>query len=91
MATYIAKGEPTTFDEGYLSDCCRFVQELLSFPPSGDVDIDLDLEAEFDYCDGGLFDGVHHKMIVNVENATWKYLLSEKDLHPFYLKWFVVL
>jgi len=41
-------------DEGYVSDCCRFITLMMSMPPiSGGVpELDLDIDLEFKPFDG---------------------------------------
>ena len=36
---------------------------LLPVPTFGDVENDLHSEVTFGYCDGGLSDGIHHKIM----------------------------
>ena len=60
-------------------------------PPLGNVGFDLDLEVQFGCYDSRLTDGVHHRMIVYEDHTAWRYLLLKKDLHPLYLKWFLLL
>ena len=67
----IVKDESCAFDKGYLSDCCMFVQVLLSLPPFNDSKIALDLEVKNGYYDGGPFDGVYNKLIVYANHTTW--------------------
>jgi len=35
--------------------------------------------------------GVLHKMIVYMGHTSWKYVMLKMGIHPFYLKWFLLL
>ena len=45
----IVENEPYAVDEGYVSNCCRFITVLMFVPPmSGGVpELDLDIDLEF--------------------------------------------
>ena len=58
----------------------------MSLVPSGRVECDFDLGVEFS---GGPSDGVHYKIILYMDCATWHYLMLKKGLHPLYLRWFL--
>ena len=51
----IVENEPYAIDEGYVSDCCRFVTLWMSVPPmSGGVhELDLKFRIEFGLSSGG--------------------------------------
>ena len=57
----IIEDKPYAIDEGYVSDCCRFITLMMSTPPvSGGVpEIDVDFSLEF-----GPFDGNGPRMTV---------------------------
>ena len=44
----IVETEPCAVDEGYLSECCRFITFWMSMPPvSGGVQEEVDVDMEF--------------------------------------------
>ena len=49
------------------------------------------MELEFLFCEGCPSDGARHKMIVYIDHAIWKFFMLSNDLHPLYLKWFLLL
>jgi len=86
----IVEDEPYAVDEGYLSNCCRFMTLLMFMPPmsGGKHDLDMELRIEF-RC--RLFAGANPRMIVFMGSAPWKYLMLKKDLNPEMLRWFLLL
>ena len=70
LTSSIINDNPYAFDEGYLSDYCRFSQVLLSLPTMDDVKNNLDLEVKnVFFCDSGLSDAIHHRMIVYADHT----------------------
>ena len=63
----IVKDKPYSFGEGYLSYCCIFLCLLLSKPPLSRVKHDIDAELNFDFCEGGPFDGARLKIFVYMD------------------------
>ena len=87
----IIKGEPFTFDKGYLSNWYRFAQLVLSLPPFCGGEIDVGMKFEFGCCEGSPFDGAHTKMIISMDHTTWKLFMLKKGMHHLYVKWFLLL
>ena len=91
LSPKIVKNKPYTFDEDCLSGCYRLAQVLRSLPPLRDVETNLDLEVKCSYCDDCPSDGLHHTIIVYLDQATKRNLMLKKNLHPLYLKLFFLL
>ena len=69
---------PYAVNEGYVSDCCRFITLLMSMPlmTEGVPKIDVDFRLEF-----GPFDGNGSKMTMLLDPSLRRTLIS-KDLNP---------
>jgi len=78
----IVKNKPYAIDEGYLSYCYRLLTLLLFMPPLSGVARNMDIEVEFDFCEVGQFEGACLKIIKNMDNALWQFLMLKKDLNP---------
>jgi len=79
---------PYAVDEGYLSECCRFITFCMLMPPvsKGLQEVDADMKFEF-----RSYDGDRPKMSVNLDPKLWKLPRSKKDLNPELLRWFLLL
>jgi len=84
----IVETEPCAVDEGYLSECYRFITFWMSIlPVNGGLQEEVeDMKFEF-----GPYDGDRPKMRVNIDPKLWKLLRSKKDLNPELLRWFLLL
>ena len=73
----IIEDEPYAVDEGYLSDCCRFITLLMSMPPiSGGVyELDVNFELKF-----GPSNGASPRMVVFLDLKLWKTFILKRDL-----------
>jgi len=79
---------PYAVDEGYVSDCCRFITLMMSMPPtSGGVpNLNVDFELEF-----GPFNGDGPRMIMLLDPSLWRTLMLKKDLNPEILRWVLLM
>jgi len=84
----ITEDKPYVVDEGYVSDCCRFISFMMSMPPmrGGVHGLDLNFELEF-----GPFDEDGPRMIVLLDPSLWRTLMFKKDLNPKILRWILFL
>jgi len=55
---------------------------MLSMPPLTGVARGIDMDIEFDFCEGGPFDGTHPTIIVFMDLTLWKSFMLKKDLIP---------
>jgi len=74
-----------------VSHFCKFAQLMLSMCPLHGFEIDIDMKFKFGYCDGDPFDGAHPKIIACMDLIFGSFFMKKKDLHPFFLKSFLLL
>jgi len=87
----IIKDEPCAVYEGYLTDCCGFLTQILSMPPLNGVENELDMDVEFDFCESRPSDGDRPTITVFMNPAVWKFFMVKKDLKPKSLRWYLLL
>jgi len=73
-----------TIDEGYVSDCCRFITLMMSMPLMSGGARELDVDVELDF---GPFDGNGPKMTMLLDPSLQMTLISKKDFNPEILRW----
>ena len=83
----IPKVEAFASNESAMSDCCRFAQTILSWPPIEGVDIDFHLGIEQD--DSSRSNRPHTWFILYTDNILWHKLMMMKDLQPKLLRWYL--
>jgi len=84
----IIETKPYAIDEGYLSECCRFITFWMSMPPMSGGLQEEDVDMDFDF---GSYDGERPKMSVILDPTLWRILRLKKDLTLELLRWFLLL
>ena len=64
---------------------------MMSLHPLYGFEINMVVEFEFGCCKGGPSDGACPKAIAYMDYTIWKFLMLKKDIHPLYLRWFLLL
>jgi len=84
----IVETEPYVVDDGYLSECCRFITSWMIIPlvSGGLQEVDVDMNFDF-----GPYDGDGPRMSVILDPTLWRILRLKKDLTPELLRWFLLL
>jgi len=77
----IVENEPYAIDQGCLSILCRFMTLMMSIPPVDGIGCDVDVEFDVVF-EGRSSDGAHHRIVVFMDPALWKYYMQKKDLNP---------
>ena len=56
-------------------------------PPIDDINWDFHIGVELS---SGPFDGAYYKFILYTNHVKWSYLMAKKDLHPKFLRWYLL-